>query len=479
MKNSLYNLIGAVIRLVAGLLAIPLLIRSIGLEEYGLWMLVSSALNVVTLAEGGLAISTTVFVSRDLAEGDAKELSQTLTVVVGAMLILAGLAALLMWLGTDAIVNSFPSLKETQKNTAIAAIQFSAIVLWAKLLQQIAVGIEQAYQKYGTINILNTTQFLFINLGLVAIATVGGKSVELMQWTALITVASLVVHIIITRQLLKSYQLRPAWNHQKSQEIARYSMLNWVSQLGGTMFSQGDRLVIGGVLGTQALGLYAAIVNITAQINYLAGLFVQPILPAIAHAYQQNKREGKENHNLLDRVKWGFKLNGAIALGTGIIILAAIPASGKLIIGDAFSDRDILPFQLATIIYSIYSLNAAGYFTLMAIDAVNICTIFQLVSGIISLFLIYLGATYFGTLGAVLGNIGFALTLGLNSVAVYKIVKLPSLWLRWIALPLALFLLSALITNVFSVTYFGLNALVTAIILGIFSIYFYREFKTR
>jgi O-antigen/teichoic acid export membrane protein len=113
----------------------------------------------------------------------------------------------------------------------------------------------------------------------------------------------------------------------------------------------------------------------------------------------------------------------------------------------------------------------------MAIDAVNICTIFQLVSGIISLFFIYLGATYFGTLGAVLGNIGFALTLGLNSVAVYKIVKLPSLWLRWIALPLALFLLSALITNVFSVTYFGLNALLTAIILGIFSIYFIENLK--
>jgi O-antigen/teichoic acid export membrane protein len=477
MKNSLYNLIGAVIRLVAGLLTIPVLIRTMGLEEYGLWTLVSSALNVVILAEGGLAISTTVFVSRDLANKDEEGLSQTLTVVFGAMTLLALAAAFLMWLGADLMVNSFPSLQDAQKVTALRAIQISTIVLVTKLLQQVMVGVEQSHQQYGWMNFVNTSQFLFTNIGLLAVGYVGGKSIELMQWTALISACTLGVHGVLCWRLLKSYQLRIAWNQDKSKEIGKYSMLNWVSQLGGTMFTQGDRLVIGGVLGTKVLGLYAAMVNITVQINYLAGLFVQPLLPTIAHNYQEIKSQGGDNRRLLDNVKWGFKLNAAIALGTGIVILALIPAIGRMIIGDDFSDRDIIPFQLATIIYALYSLNGAGYFTLMAIDDVKICTIFQLVSGAISLGLIYLGGMKLGLIGAILGNSGFALTLGLNSIAVYKIVKVSSLWMRWIAFPLALFLLSATITHLLSAHNFLLNLLPTSIILTIFGSYFYREFK--
>lgn len=67
IKNGFYNVVGAVIRIGLTLLTIPLIIRLIGVEEYGLWTLVSTMIGIVGLAEAGLAVSTTVFLSRDLA----------------------------------------------------------------------------------------------------------------------------------------------------------------------------------------------------------------------------------------------------------------------------------------------------------------------------------------------------------------------------------------------------------------------------
>ena len=117
LKNGFYNTAGGIIRIGLAILTIPLLIRLIGVEEYGLWTLASSVIAIVGLAEAGLATATTVFVSQDLGKEDSDGLSQTLTVTVGAMLILATIAAFALWFGAEGIVSIFTKLDNTQQLT--------------------------------------------------------------------------------------------------------------------------------------------------------------------------------------------------------------------------------------------------------------------------------------------------------------------------------------------------------------------------
>jgi O-antigen/teichoic acid export membrane protein len=479
MKNSLYNLIGAGIKLSIGLLTIPILIRTLGIEEYGLWMLVSSAIEIVRLAEGGISMSTTVFLARDLADGDEDSLSRTLTVVTCAMLFLSISAGVSMWLGAETISSFFTSLNSQQKITAIGAIQFGAVAIWAKLLQQNMVGIEQAYQQYGLMNLVNTIQFFFTNVGLLCIGYLGGKSIELMEWTAAISIGGLIVHLIICFRLLKSVKIRFLWDRVKGLEIIKYSLLSWLSQLGGIMFSQGDRLIVGGILGTESLGIYAAITNMTYQINYLSGLAVQPLLPAIARDYQQQLSDKESRSSLIARIKRGCQINTAISLGMGVVMLSLAPFIGKLVIGEYFNPSHILPFQIAIVIYCIFSLNASGYFTCLAVDLVNMCTIFQLVSGGCSLLSIYFGAVYFGLTGAAIGNIGFILTVGLNLIATDKIIGDKFIWLNWLYIPVGFFILSIAIDNLIAPQ--NLLLVLSFLILKVsaLSIYFYLELKPR
>jgi O-antigen/teichoic acid export membrane protein len=479
MKNSLYNLIGAGIKLFIGLLTIPVLIRTVGIEEYGLWTLVSSAIEIVRLTEGGISMSTTVFLARDLADGDEDSLSQTLTVVTCAMLFLSGFAGIFMWFGADFMASFFSGLNIQQKTTAVGALHFGALALWSKLLQQNMVGIEQAYQQYGLMNSINTIQFVFTNVGLLCIAYLGGKSVELMAWTAAVATAGLIVHLIICLRLLKSVKIRFLWDRVKGQAIAKYSLLTWISQLGGVMFTQGDRLIVGGILGTESLGIYAAITNITYQINYLSGLAVQPLLPSIASDYQQQLSGKESSSSLIDRIKRGCQINTAISLGMGIVMLSLSPFIGKLVIGKYFTSSHILPFQIAIVIYCIFSLNAAGYFTCLAVNLVNMCTVFQLVSGLLSLVLMYIGAVQFGLIGATIGNIGFILTIGLNSVATDKIVGKKFIWLEWIYLPLIFFIISIAIDSLIPTNNLLLILSFLVLKVSVLSTYFYLELKPR
>ncbi len=62
----------------------------------------------------------------------------------------------------------------------------------------------------------------------------------------------------------------------------RYSLAAWLVVVGTVLFTQGDRLVVGAVLGTATLGVYAVITSTVLQINSLSATAVLPILPEIS-----------------------------------------------------------------------------------------------------------------------------------------------------------------------------------------------------
>lgn len=408
LKNGFYNAAGGIIRIGLAILTIPLLIRLIGVEEYGLWTLASSVIAIIALAEAGLATATTVFVSQDLGKEDVDGLSQTLTVTVGAMLILATLAAIALWFGAETLVNFFPKLSTEQSLTAVQALQIAGVAVWARLLQQIVVGVEQAYQRYGVMNFLITLQSVLNNLGLLVIALLGGRTVALMHYQVYLSVVSLASHICLVWSLVNKTKININLNTTRVLIILKYSLFTWLSSLGSVLFTQCDRLILGTILGTYSLGTYAAITTITSQINVLSSLSVQPLLPVMSNLIANPN----ENSILLKmQIRRAFKINILIAFGMGIGLFLIAPFVMRLMIPSGVREQDILAFRLATIIYTIYSTNAVGYYILFAVNAVKVSLIINIISGILSLCLIYVLCSQSGLIGAVLGNSGYLLSL--------------------------------------------------------------------
>lgn len=429
LKNGFYNVASAVISTGLTLLTIPLIIRLLGVEEYGLWTLVSTVLGIVGLAEAGLSISTTVFLSRDLANDDAEGISQTLTVTFGSMLLLASLTAISLWMGAGVLINFFPKLGQAQREVAVQALQLGSLVIWTRLLQQILVGVEQAYQQYGVMNFLNTLQIGLSNLGMLAVAGFGGRTVELMTWQAVTSVGGLIAHAYAGWLLIRTANLHLVWNSTKGFALARYSLMTWFTALGRSLFGQCDRLVVGALLGTEVLGVYAAITSVTSQINTFSALPIQPLLPKLATLLQ---KPDLEQVTLQQSIKQALQINGLIASGMAGALFVLAPIVMHIMLPGAITEEYVLAFRLATIIYALYSVNAVGYYILFSIDKVDICMTIQLFSGAFSLLLIAIGSIYMGLLGAIVGNAGYLGVWLLNILGMKKLYIPVQLWIKWI-----------------------------------------------
>ena len=200
-------------------------------------------------------------------------------------------------------------------------------------MQQIPAGVEQAFHRYGVLNILTTAQQALSNLGLLGVAWLGGRSLAFMKWQALVGGLALVAHVLVAWRLLRPWQLRPVWNAARIREIGKYSVMTWTSTIGTVLFSQCDRLVIGAMLNTASLGVYSAISNITAQINTMSALPVQPLLPFVSQMKVSRESFTAEGKRYL---RDALQMNAALALAAGsTLCLFAPEVVGLLVPGVA------------------------------------------------------------------------------------------------------------------------------------------------
>ena len=438
-KNGLYNSIGSAIQMLLSILIIPVLIRGIGLDEYGLWTLVASVFGLVELAEAGLSVSTTYFVSRDLADAAHSSISQTLTVTVGVLLVMATLAAGLLWGSAGGIVKLLSALSFSQQAIAAQALRIGALIVWTDLLRRVLIGIEQAYQRYDLINVLVTGQAILYSLGLLLIALLGGKVLTLVWWQAALSMGALVAHLGIVHGLLRDLHLRPAWEWGRVKEVVRYSGLTWLVSLSSALFSKADRLVIGASLGTEVLAVYGAITSVTGKINHLSAVPVQPLLPAISALAGRPQRD---QELLQEHVQQAVRFNVAVALGLSAMLFVFAPWVMQILLADAVTADAILALRLAVIIYGAYSLNAVGYYVLLGVNAVPQLMGIQMGSAILALTGIGLAAHAFGLLGAIVGNAGYLGTLWLLAGGMKRLDLRFVTWGRWLVFPLAWFLVT-------------------------------------
>jgi O-antigen/teichoic acid export membrane protein len=474
LKNGLYNTAAGIVRIGIGILTTPVLIRTLGIEEYGLWTLAVTTISIVMLAEAGLSLATTIFVSQDLERKDLEGLSQTLTITGGAMLILSVVAGLLLWFLATPIVSSFAKLQLPQHLIAVQALQLGAVVVSARLLQQVLVGVEQACQRYDLSNAVNTFQTLTLSLSMLAVALSGGKTMDLMKVQILVAVIGLVAHLWLAWWLLRGFGLKVLWNRQRGIEMWHYSMMSWLTVIGGVLFSQMDKIIVVNTLGISELGIYAAITNITYQINVLSALPVQPMMPA---ASALNVKDDFDPVEVEQVVKQVFMVNSLFALGIGSILLTMAPFLLKVILGAAPSINVLTAFQIAVLAYSLYSLNAVGFYLCLGLNAARTCMTIELTSSLVALFLIWVGANQSGLLGAMLGNMGFLMTWSMNIYGCRLLKIQGQKWLQWLLVPLLLTGLIFLVGVVGGDTLF-FKLLMILLVIVLFSWYIFHQFST-
>lgn len=414
LKNGFFGLGAAVARLLLSLVSVPLLVRLMGAAEFGVWTWVSATVNLITVVEAGLSISTTVFLARDLAAEDHESFAKTLTVGAATLFILSVVAGVGVVLAAPLLLDWVPTGGTPDVHALSDALKISGIVVFCRVLQQLFVGGMQAGKFYSRIALLALIQAIVLSVGLVAVAASGGRVLELMTATAVASCVMLMLHVYAFVRVPNMKIWRFAWSWTRAREMLRYGVSTWLTSVGGAIFGQLDRIIVGSMLGASTLGIYSVMTSIAMQVNALSSV---PIQPLVAYASQLWSQGGEAAKRVVWKFQRSFAINAVISIGMAICLIAIAPELTNIMLPQADDAPVATYFQLVVAIYALFSLNAAGYFVLFAINGEKVNMVAVLFSGALALFLIFILGRQFGLLGAVIGNAGYVTTLILNWIA--------------------------------------------------------------
>lgn len=198
--NSVWNVVGQALPILIAIATLPLIIRNLGLERYGLLSLIWVLIGYAGLFDMGIGRALTRLVARGLADGEHEAVSKLvrsglcLLLGCGALVGLA-FAAVAPYLSKN-VLNVSPALA----SEANLSLRLVAVSIPVAMLTSGYTGIMSAHQRFKPLNLIRLCMGLLTYGGPAALSFVTPSLPAAVGLLALMRFGSTVVHALVCKR---------------------------------------------------------------------------------------------------------------------------------------------------------------------------------------------------------------------------------------------------------------------------------------
>jgi|GEM_PF-1046107 len=411
--NTLAGVGGQLGASLIGLVAVPLLVRLLGLEAYGLWALLSGLSIFVNVADLGLGSAFIKYTAEYAAIGRRDRVRQVVTfgvlfyLVLGAILVpIAALFAhqAMAWMHLSvALAGVAPLL-------LVFTIAYAAASSAVLMPQTLLVGI--GYLR-ATSGIAVAGQVVFYAAALAFIAA--GDGILSMVWAsvvrlALMGLASLSVALVVYGNPFGS-PLR--LDRALVGQLLRFGGWIQINSIANSINWETDRIIIGALVGAPSIAIYELANKAARATRGFALNIVNPLLPEVS---AKTAAEGDRGFaSLYIEASKHFMLATVALLG---FLMAAAGPAVQLWLGDGYREvASIVGLLAAT--YLVMNTTIIGATMLRAVGRPRLEASYSVATAIVNVAATILLARRYGLFGVVLGTLVGAIIGGVYFLAVF------------------------------------------------------------
>ena len=339
-RNTIYNLLGAGIPLTVAFIAVPMIIRGLGIERFGVLTLAWMVVGYFGLFDLGIGRATTKFVSEACARREENVLPQLVWTSIGMLFCFGLLGGLLFAALNSLIVFRFFIISAYLNDETLKAFYLLAASIPFVLGTAGTRGVLEAQQRFGLINAIkipvSTASFA-------APLFVLPYSNSLYHITAVLLAIRLVEFSAYFFYCLRTIpgMKRPRWPHMVSvKKMMGFGGWLTVTNIVGPLMTYMDRFIIGGLLSMSVVAYYTAPYDFVTRLAVIPGSLVSVVFPALTASFAVN---AERFVTLYDQAMKYILL--AMTPFVIILILIANPFL-RMWLGPEFSVQSTLVFQI-------------------------------------------------------------------------------------------------------------------------------------
>jgi O-antigen/teichoic acid export membrane protein len=400
-RNVLYSVLDYVSQPAMMILAAPLLLRTLGVQQYGTWMLVNSIAATAAGLGGGFGDGATKYVSMYRGSADREGAVRSLLAVLVVNCAFGVCSALIMILCAPWLMGHVFSVEAGLRQTGIVALRISAVLLVVRFAEAVFTSAVRGCERYRPVVVISMLARTMVMVSAVALALKGYGLVAILWATLLFGVVSLAGQSYLAHRVLQADGL---WSvvpiADGIREVYSFGAYTWMKSTLGVAIGYGDRLLVAGMLGTGPLAFYALCNQLTQPIHALVAAAFNFTFPNFsAQSAAGRWSETRLNYRLAAGVA------AAIIVTLSVVMILGAHLILRIWLGASFAAQYHNLFVTMVIGNGLLSLSVVPHYAALAFGRSRALVLVNLGGGIVSMGCGYLLIQRLGLIGAGMAKI--------------------------------------------------------------------------
>ena len=280
-RNALLNLAGQIAPIAAALVAIPVIVRGLGVERFGVLVLAWTLLGYLAVFDLGVGRATVRFAAQRLAGGDDAGLRAVVWTSLALNAALGILGGVLLALATPLLVDRVIRATPDLQAEATGLLLVIATTVPVTLIMIGARGILEAGQRFDLVNLVNAPSNALTYL-LSAAGTVLGLPLPVIGVLLLLNrVVGAGANVALALRSYPALRETPRPDRRHARQLIGYGRWLTVSNLLSPILVYADRLVVSALLGIGLLGFYTVPSDMLLRLWIVPAAVTTTLFPAL------------------------------------------------------------------------------------------------------------------------------------------------------------------------------------------------------
>ncbi len=381
-----------------GLVLTPLIIRSLGDSEYGLYTLIGSFVAYLSLLDLGLNYAVVRFVAKYRAEKDIEGENSFLSTAIFIYILIA---AILVLVGSILYFNIELIFDKSLSGEQLSDAKIMYIILLFNLVVTLPgntfSAICNAYEHFIFPRIISVIRYVLRVCVIYGVLKLGGKAIALVVVDTFFNLFLICSSFLYTRIKLKVKITFKRANLEEIKQIFSYTAWIFISTIVFSFQWQAGQVVLGINTSTVVVAIYAVGIMLGSYYTTFASAINSVLIPKATQMVVANSsgdqltdamiRVGRLNNYLLLLVLSGFFLFGMDFI--------------KLWLGDGYNESWIVA-MLVMLVYTVPMTQIFGNSILEAKNKISFRAIWDIISMSVAVIIGFFASRTYGITGVIL-----------------------------------------------------------------------------
>lgn len=293
LKNKLFlSLVGFGLPLFVALLTIPWLIKSMGLEVFGLLSIGWTIVSFSGIFDLGLGRSLTKSIAKLTSENRSNQIWSLFRFSLIVVLFLSVFIFTIFHFFIPTIIYNFLNFSDSLRAAAAHAFFWLFLAIPVAIFSSLFISVLEGTGGFARVNIVRVLASSFIFIGPVIAWKLDAGIIGIMASLFIVRLLGLLGYVLISRNIWKkwheNYEQEEASENALKKELLQSGGWMAVSNILGPVMTGLDRLVIGSILSVAIVSYYATPVDMIMKLQVFTAALMSVVFPAFTASRETN-----------------------------------------------------------------------------------------------------------------------------------------------------------------------------------------------